>query len=97
MKKFVLFIMLMMVCFHMDAQLLWKISGNKVKKPSYIFGTHHLAPLSICDTIKGFNDAFNSCHTLYGEILMTDMDALFEQLIPYMMLPEDPYLENLYV
>ena len=96
MKKFVLFIMLMMVCFHMDAQLLWKISGNKVKKPSYIFGTHHLAPLSICDTIKGFNDAFNSCNTLYGEILMTDMDALSEQLIPYMMLPEDTYLENLY-
>ena len=24
------------------AQLLWKVSGNGLTKPSYLFGTHHL-------------------------------------------------------
>jgi len=25
-----------------QAQLLWKVSGNGLSKPSYLFGTHHL-------------------------------------------------------
>ena len=25
-----------------NAQLFWKVSGNGLTKPSYLFGTHHL-------------------------------------------------------
>ncbi|MBB3188584.1 TraB/GumN family protein [Microbacter margulisiae] len=35
-----------------NAQLLWKISGNGLVKPSYLFGTHHLIDK---DRIKGFD------------------------------------------
>lgn len=79
-----------------SAQLLWKVSGNGVKEASYIFGTHHVAPLSICDSIAGFDDAFNSCEQLYGEIEMTDMKALGMEIVKYMMLPKDSLLYTFY-
>ena len=43
-----------------NAQLLWKISGNGLENPSYVFGTHHMATKSICDNISGFEGAFAS-------------------------------------
>ncbi|HKL92183.1 MAG: TraB/GumN family protein [Bacteroidales bacterium] len=38
------FVFLMLFCISMgvSAQLLWKISGKGLTKPSYVFGTHHL-------------------------------------------------------
>lgn len=75
------------------AQLLWKISGNGLKNPSYLFGTHHVAPLSICDSIAGFEKAFNSCNQIYGELDMSDMQAMAKELTPYMMLPQDSLLD----
>lgn len=33
--------------FTVSAQLLWRIEGNGLTKPSYIFGTHHVAPASV--------------------------------------------------
>lgn len=51
-----------------NAQLLWKISGNGLEKPSYVFGTHHVAPASMLDSIPGFNQAITSCDAVYGEV-----------------------------
>jgi uncharacterized protein len=45
-----LFVMSFMVSVH--AQLLWKVSGNGLSKPSYLFGTHHLIEK---DQINGFD------------------------------------------
>lgn len=77
------------------AQLLWEISGNGLEKPSYLFGTHHIAPLSICDSIAGFEAAFASCNQLYGEIILDNMEALALQLAPMMMAPPDSSLSDL--
>ncbi|MDE6326184.1 MAG: TraB/GumN family protein [Duncaniella sp.] len=55
-----------------EAQLLWKISGNGLEKPSYIFGTHHMAPVSVLDSVPGFNDALASVDKVYGEMVMAD-------------------------
>lgn len=55
-----------------EAQLLWKISGNGLEKPSYIFGTHHMAPASVLDSVPGFNDALASVDKVYGEMVMAD-------------------------
>lgn len=55
-----------------EAQLLWKISGNGLEKPSYIFGTHHMAPTSVLDSVPGFNDALASVDKVYGEMVMAD-------------------------
>ena len=74
MKKRLIFILAasVILTFQSNAQLLWKISGNGLEKPSYLFGTHHVAPIHICDSIAGFNEAFNSCKQLYGELELDD-------------------------
>lgn len=51
-----------------NAQLLWKISGNGLNKPSFLIGTHHIAPTSLLDSIAGFDTAINQCDVVYGEI-----------------------------
>lgn len=55
-----------------EAQLLWKISGNGLEKPSYIFGTHHMAPVSVLDSVPGFKEALASVDKVYGEMVMSD-------------------------
>ena len=47
MKKILGILLFIGIALNANAQLLWKISGNGLEKPSYILGTHHLAPLSI--------------------------------------------------
>ena len=63
---------LFLCCFTLsvNAQLLWKISGNGLKEPSYIMGTHHLAPLSIKDSIQGLQAALDQTQQVYGELKM---------------------------
>ena len=66
------------------AQLLYKISGNGLSKPSYIVGTFHLAPATIIDEIPGVREALNSVEQVCGEIDLLGAIA-----------PE--YLEQIYV
>jgi uncharacterized protein len=48
--------------------LLWKITGNGLKTPSYLFGTYHLqGGMQILDSIKGFDTIFNSTDQLVCE------------------------------
>lgn len=56
-----------------DSSLLWKVSGNGLDKPSYIFGTHHLVPISFLDSVNGVIDAFESTEQTVGEIDMGNM------------------------
>ena len=51
MKSFIGAVIFICVAFSANAQLLWKVSGNGLTQPSYIIGTHHLAPFSIMDSI----------------------------------------------
>lgn len=94
-KYYLLFIVLFLSIYQSNAQLLWKISGNGLEKPSYIFGTHHLAPLSILDSIPVFNDAFNSCSTVYGELIMDkdQMQTEARKFAGLMMSPPDSTLD----
>lgn len=68
--------------------LLYRISGKGLEKPSYIFGTHHLAPIGVLDNVPGLPDAFDSTDAMVGELLMTDMAALQAELIKHMSMPE---------
>lgn len=58
-----------------NAQLLWKISGKGLTKPSYIIGTHHLATLSILDSIVNIRKVLKETEQVYGEVVMKDMLA----------------------
>ncbi len=55
------------------AQLLWKVSGNGAKGDSYLFGTHHIAPVTLIDEIKGLNEAICSVDAVAGEVDMSVM------------------------
>ena len=57
MKKILGSLFILCFAFSANAQLLWKISGNGLTQPSYVMGTHHLAALSIKDSIQGLQAA----------------------------------------
>ncbi len=69
--------------------LLWKISGNGLTQPSYIFGTHHLYPLSFLDSIPGVKQAFASCEQMVGELPLHNIAALTMKLQKAGMMPKD--------
>ena len=73
MKKILIFAMLALVSFTSQAQLLYKISGNGLKEPSYIVGTYHLAKVSFVDSIPGIRRVMNECQQTYCELRMQDM------------------------
>ena len=56
-----------------NAQLLYKISGKDIKKPSYIVGTFHVAPASFVDSIPGLRAAMDDAEQVCGELEMKDM------------------------
>lgn len=96
MKKIIFSIAAVAVALSSQAQLLWKVSGGDAKGDSYIFGTHHIAPVTMIDSTPGLNDAINSVATVYGEIDMADMASPETQQIAmkYSMAPADSTLSK---
>ncbi len=75
-----------------SAQVLYKVEGNGLKEPSYVFGTHHLAPLSIVETF-GATAPFNEATQVVGEIDMTKNPMELQMAMqPHMMAPADSTL-----
>lgn len=78
------------------SQLLWKVADNNTGKTSYIFGTHHFAPLSLLDSIKGLNAALQNADKVYGEL---DMQAAMDPsalmgMQQMMMAPADSTIDK---
>lgn len=98
MKKFLGLLLLISFALSAHAQLLWKVSGNGLKKPSYIFGTYHLSPLSIKDSIAAMPQAINETSQVYGEVVMSDMmtPAFMQNMQQQMMMPKDTTLQSLF-
>ena len=98
MKKIFALLMFFCITLGVNAQLLWKVSGNGLDKPSYIFGTHHVAPLSMKDSIAGMTEAMNETSQVYGELVMEDMmkPEMLMKMQQAMMLPTDTTLKSLF-
>lgn len=98
MKKIFALLMFFCITLGVNAQLLWKVSGNGLDKPSYIFGTHHVAPLSMKDSIAGMTEAMNGISQVYGELVMEDMmkPEMLMKMQQAMMLPTDTTLKSLF-
>lgn len=79
-----------------NAQLLWEISGNGLSKPSYLFGTHHIAPISVLDSVPGFNNALTSADKVYGEMVMSVAQSPQSQqiMMGYAAAPQDTLLTS---
>ena len=97
MKKISILLMLLCITLGANAQLLWKVSGNNLSKPSYILGTHHLAPLSIVDSIANFKQALSSVEQVYGEVIMKEMQnpTNIQKVQQAIILPGDTTLHTL--
>lgn len=67
--------------------LLWKISGNGLTAPSYIFGTHHFIPLSFLDSIKGIEKAFDASEQIIGELDMRSVNEMQMKLMSAAIMP----------
>lgn len=98
MKRVIGALCLCYIALSVNAQLLWKISGNGLPHPSYIFGTHHLASYDILDEIKGIEAAFESTAQMVGELKMTDMhsDDAMQSMDRHMMMGEGRTIESLF-
>lgn len=75
-----------------SAQVLYKVEGNGLTQPSYIFGTHHLAPTSVISSF-GADKPFESATIVVGEIDMTQNQMEMQMAMqPHMMAPADSSL-----
>lgn len=76
----------------LNAQILYKVEGKGAKAPSYVFGSHHLSPISVVEE-SGAMEYFNQTEQVVGEIDLTiDPIKLSMALQPYMMAPADSTL-----
>lgn len=88
---------LLLLCIFISAksQIFYKVSGNGLEKPSYLFGTHHLAPLNVFTDDKSATEAFASSSQIVGEIDMTiNQMEMAMKMQPYMMAPTDSTLSK---
>lgn len=98
MKRLSLILIIALVALTSHAQLLWKVSGNGLGRPSYILGTYHFAPAAMIDKIPGMQQAFEGCDVVVGEIenesmLSPESQALAAQA---MIAPRDSTLDKLF-
>lgn len=99
MKKTILTLLTLVIAtFTAHAQLLWKVTGKELTKPSYVLGTFHLADVAFADSIPGLKEALNASEQVYGELdmrkLLSDPSQV-QQMQLAMMLPKDTTLDSL--
>ncbi|MBR5725974.1 MAG: TraB/GumN family protein [Muribaculaceae bacterium] len=98
MKRLSLILALAVLALAAQAQLLWKVSGNNLSRPSYILGTYHFAPATMIDKIPGMDQAFEGCDVVVGEIENENMlDPKSQALAAQAMIaPRDSTLDKLF-
>lgn len=99
MKKTILTLLTLIIAtFTAHAQLLWKVTGKELTKPSYVLGTFHLSDVAFADSIPGLKEALNASEQVYGELdmrkLLSDPSQV-QQMQLAMMLPKDTTLDSL--
>ena len=68
-KLFLTTILAALALTNIQAQLLYRISGKGLTKPSYIIGTHHLAKVAFIDDIKGAKTALTDAEQVYRTLV----------------------------
>ncbi|WP_175633660.1 TraB/GumN family protein [Pedobacter ghigonis] len=64
--------------------LLWEISGKGLKKPSYLFGTHHFTSRKFADTMRVLQEKLKSVDGVVGEIVMDS--TVQGRMAPFLMM-----------
>lgn len=91
------FLSLSLLCgcvFSSHSQLLYKIEGKDLEKPSYLFGTHHLAPVSFAEE-RDVLSYIDQTDQVVGEIDLTqDLMAISLATQSHMIAPADSTLSK---
>ena len=75
--------------------LLWKISGNGLTKPSFLFGTFHLLCKEDINFSNQLRKAVSDCGEIYMELDMDDPSTMLSAMM-YMNMRGDTSLSDLY-
>lgn len=98
MKKLVITMLLAITSLTLThAQLVYKVSGNGLSKPSYLIGTHHLAPIAMIEQLSGIREALNNSEQVYGELDLNTLNspASLKKIENSQLLPEGKTLMGL--
>ena len=95
-RLFFVFAAMVSVAFAAGAQLLWKVEGNGLERPSYLLATHHIAPAGMLDSIAGFAEALDGVSAVYGEMDMQKAMGPDAQMLmsTYMTAPADSTIDK---
>ena len=63
------------IVLNINAQFLFRISGNGLEKPSYMLGTIHFLPDTLLDNIAEYQKAEAQCQQMYVEYIMNSQKA----------------------
>ncbi len=81
-----------------DESLLWRVSGNGLANPSYLFGTFHLMGSEYIDSLANVKAKFDSSTTLVGELVLDNsmtpkimMAATMQDTVLRDLLTEEAY------
>lgn len=94
-KKNLLLLIVLLFALNVNAQLFWKVSGNGLLKPSYLFGTHHLIEK---EQIKDFDKmiAFVAqTDAVVGEMDMSNMLGMQMKMMKAVMMKDTTMKELL--
>ena len=77
------------------AQVLYRVSSNLTKAPSYILATNKLVDIAFLDTIPNVFKCFSDCDKVITEFAMQDYEAI-AALRQAALLPDSVQLRNFY-
>ncbi|MDP4285735.1 MAG: TraB/GumN family protein [Bacteroidota bacterium] len=78
-----------------DNTLLWQVSGNGLKHPSFLFGTFHLLCKDDIHFSRQLKNAIRASNEIYMELDMDDPSTMFSGIM-YMNMNGGKKLEDLY-
>ena len=79
----------------LQAQVLYRISGNSVAAPSYILATNRMVDMTFIDTIPNAFKCYAECNKVITEFAMQDYEAI-AALRQAALLPDSVQLRNFY-
>lgn len=94
MRRSILFILLA-INISAPAQVLYKISGNSAKSPSYIFATNKIVGIEFLDSVPNLLRCFSQCKVVLTEFAMQDYEALATLRVAA-LLPDSIRLDRYY-
>ena len=94
MKRLSIFVFALLLASNASAQILYKISGNGLTKPSYIMGTYHLADGKFMQQVKPLNDVMCKVEQFCGELSLEEYQKVSE--FKFDSLPGNKTLKDIY-